>query len=92
MSPDPSRRDGATWRQGLRSADASAHAAEAQRVQTSAVALLEARLVRANADRAALREAVAFRDALLRRFLAQEGQFLRRAVRRLGRLLRRVRR
>ncbi len=78
----------ATWHDALRAADAAAHEAEAERVRATSVAQMETRLLRANADRLALREGVAFRDALLRRFLAQEGQLLRRARRRVGRLVR----
>lgn len=92
MSPEPPRSEAAVWRQALRAADAAAHEAELERVRTTAVDQLESRLVRANADRLALREAVTVRDAMLRRFLAQEGQFLRRARRRVGRLLQKKRR
>lgn len=92
MSPEPPRSEAAAWHRALRAADVAAHEAELERLRTTAVDQLETRLVRANADRLALREAVAVRDVLLRRFLAQEGQFLRRARRRVGRLLRKKRR
>lgn len=88
MSPRPPQ-DAATWHDALRAADARAHEAEAERVREHGIADLETRLARANAHRLALRDGVAHRDTLLRRFLAADALLARRALRRLARTVRR---
>ncbi len=55
----------ALWHQALASADAAAHDDEDAWTRRNAVRVLEERLVRANADRHALREAVRLRDTIL---------------------------
>lgn len=65
MSADPRATEPALWHEALRSADQAAHATEDDWMADSAVAVLERRLAKANADRIALREAIRVRDTLL---------------------------
>ncbi len=65
MSPHAGAESFATWHEALQKNDRALRSGEAERVRVSLIESLEMRLGAASAEILALRESIAFRDALL---------------------------